>query len=64
MKYYAFTEEQHSKIIKSLNTISVTGINQNDAFHEATDILRKPALIETEEVDNDGKEIHKTELAK
>jgi hypothetical protein len=41
-----------------LNTISVTGVNQIGAFHEATEIFGKPAIINcAEEGANDGKEI-------
>jgi hypothetical protein len=58
MKYYAFTEEQYQAVIKSLNTISVTGINQNNAFHEATSILTQPTGIDTGEEKADGEEIH------
>jgi hypothetical protein len=59
MQYYAYTEEQHSTIIKNLNLISVTGTNQIDAFHEATSILRQPYGINIEEEKADGEEIHK-----
>ena len=59
MKYYGFTEEQHNAVIKLLNTISVTGINQIDAFHEATSIFRQPFGIDVGEEKEDGEEIHK-----
>ena len=59
MKYYGFTEEQHNNIIKNLNMISVTGINQIDAFHAATSILRQPFGIDVEEERDNGEEIHK-----
>jgi hypothetical protein len=58
MKYYAFTEEQHGAIIKNLNSISITGINQIDAFHEVTNILRNPFGIDIEEA-KENEEIHK-----
>lgn len=59
MEYYGFTNEQYSKVISLLNTISVTGINQIDAFSEATKILRAPMLINAKEGDKqDGEEIH------
>lgn len=61
MEYYGFTEEQFNRMIALFNQISVTGINQADAFHEATNILRQPAKIKVnqEEVKEDGKEIRK-----
>ena len=56
MDYYGFTEEQFNKMISLFNTISVTSINQIDAFHEATSILRKPFKINVKEegVKEDG----------
>ena len=60
MKYYGYTKEQIDRMTFLLNGISVTGMVQIDAFHEATTILRHPAEINvTEEGDKDGKEIHK-----
>jgi len=60
MKYYGYTKEQLDKMIALLNTISVTGMAQIDAYREATAILRQPAEINVEEgVKKDGEEIHK-----
>jgi hypothetical protein len=60
MKYYGFTKEQLDKMISALNTIGVTSMAQNDAFHEATTILRHPIIINTPEEGEkkDGEEIH------
>lgn len=61
MKYYGYTEEGFNKMVTLLNQISVTGINQTDAFHEATAILRKPVLINADEKEakENGKAIRK-----
>lgn len=60
MKYFGYTKEQMDKVMQLLNTISVTGLQQVDAYHEATKILRHPVDIDVpEEVKEDGKEIHK-----
>ncbi len=61
MKYYGYTKEQIDKMVTCLNSISVTGMAQNDAFHEATGILRYPMEIDIPEKgeNGDGEEIHK-----
>ncbi len=62
VELYGFTEADYRMIISSLNGIAVIGMDQIDAFHMATEILRKPMKINatiTEEVKKDGEEIHK-----
>jgi hypothetical protein len=49
MDYYGFTEEDFNKMISLFDKISVTGINQIDAFHEATKILRSPCKIHADQ---------------
>ena len=54
MKYYGYTKEQIDKTIALLNTISITGIGQIDAYHEATSILRHPSEIDVPEKEQEG----------
>ena len=49
LKYYGYTKEQIERMIFLLNTISVTGLAQIDAYHEATTILRHPSEIDVPE---------------
>ena len=49
MKYYGYTKEQLDRMMFLFNTISVKSMEQIDAFHEATTILRQPAEIEVPE---------------
>ena len=49
MKYYGYTKEQIERMIFLFNTISVTGLAQIDAYHEATTILRHPSEIDVPE---------------
>lgn len=46
MKYYGYTKEDLDKVLRLLNKISVTGMEQIDAYSEATAILRQPAIID------------------
>jgi hypothetical protein len=57
--YYGFTEENFNKMISLFDKVSITGINQNDAFHEATSILQKPFKIRAEQkgVKQDGQSV-------
>lgn len=45
MKYYGYTKEQLDRMVKAFNMIEVKGLDQIDAFHEATTILRHPVEI-------------------
>ena len=49
MKYYGYTKEDLDKVLRLLNKISVTGMEQIDAYHEATTILRQPIEIDVPE---------------
>ena len=60
MKYYGFTEEQYRDIVTILNRLPVSGMDAVATFAEATAIIRQPVMINVdEEVQSDGKEIHK-----
>ena len=49
MKYYGYTKEQIDRMMFLLNTISVKSMEQIDAYHEATTILRHPSEIDVPE---------------
>ena len=59
MKYYGYTKEHIDKMMALFNMISVTGMGQIDAYHEAITILRHPAEINTaqKEGESDGQSI-------
>ena len=58
MKYYGYTKEQIDRMMFLLNTISVKGMEQIDAYHEATAILRRPSEINVaEEGEKNGQSI-------
>ena len=49
MKYYGYTKEQINRMMFLFNTISIKSMEQIDAYHEATTILRQPIEIDVPE---------------